>query len=255
MSVPQEATGRLERHRHRTLPELGAGGFSRLDGAVEFYQRVRALVGPDDVVLDLGAGRGCFVEDPVEHRRELRRLRGRVGALVGVDVDPVVTTNPTLDRAHVIGPDGFLPLPDASVDAVVADFVLEHVRYPARTAAELTRVLRVGGWICARTPNRWGSIALPARLVPDRLHCRVLARVQPGKQERDTFPTAYRMNTAADLRRWFPETSFRHCSYTHDSEPAYVGRSVLAWSAFRAVAAITPPPLRSMWMVFIQRTA
>ena len=40
------------------FPESYAGGFSRVDGTVQFYMRVRALLRPDDTVLDLGAGRG-----------------------------------------------------------------------------------------------------------------------------------------------------------------------------------------------------
>ncbi|OWY62641.1 hypothetical protein B7486_57335, partial [cyanobacterium TDX16] len=42
----------------RLYPEVGAGGFSRSDGTVEFWSRVQALVTPGAHVLDLGAGRG-----------------------------------------------------------------------------------------------------------------------------------------------------------------------------------------------------
>ena len=38
-------------------PENMAGGFSRCDGTVQFYQRVRALLRPGWVVLDFGAVR------------------------------------------------------------------------------------------------------------------------------------------------------------------------------------------------------
>ncbi|MET0188122.1 MAG: methyltransferase domain-containing protein [Pseudonocardia sediminis] len=246
-------TTRFENMRTRTLPELHAGGYSRIDGGIEFFLRVNALLEPGFTVLDLGAGRGDFVEDPVAFRRDLNRIRGKVRHVVGLDVDPVVTDNPGLDEAHVIGPDGGFPLADASVDLIVSDFTFEHIRDPARSAAEMRRVLRPRGWICARTPNKWGAIALPARAVPNRLHDAVLARVQPDKQARDTFPTAYRLNTSSALHRHFPDAHFRHCSYTHESEPAYTGRSTVAWTAFRALAAITPPPLRTMHMVFLQK--
>lgn len=45
----------------RMYPEIGAGGFSSIDGTVEFYGRVSSLVKDDSVVLDFGAGRGGVV--------------------------------------------------------------------------------------------------------------------------------------------------------------------------------------------------
>lgn len=244
---------RLERRRRRALPETAAGGFSRLDGTVEFHQRVNALLGADDVVVDLGAGRGRFLDDPVPFRRELLDRKGRVGKLIGLDVDPIVLVNPAVDVAHVVRAGRPLPMDDASVDLIVSDFTFEHIDDPAWAGAELDRVLRPGGWICARTPNRWGLIALPARLVPNRLHDAVLSRVQPGKEGRDTFPTRYRLNTEAALRRHFATDRFEHCSYTHDSEPAYVGGSVAAWTVFRGLATVTPGRLRSMLFVFLRK--
>jgi len=243
----------LHGRRLHMLPEVSAGGFSRHDGTVEFYLRVNALVDTRSVVLDYGAGRGKYTEDAVKFRRNLQQLHGKAKRVIGVDVDAAVTENPNLDEAHVVAPSDRLPIGNATVDMIVSDFTFEHIKDPSWTAAELTRVLRPGGWICARTPNKWGTIAVPARLVPNRLHDLVLRRVQPQKEARDTFPTFYRLNDAAALHKYFPTRAFRHCSYTHDSEPAYVGRSATAWSLFFALAAVTPSPFRSMLLVFIQK--
>lgn len=65
MALQQEALPQL---RRQLYPESGAGGFSRVDGTVEFYTRVNALLSPDAVVVDLGAGRGKQSEDPVAFR-------------------------------------------------------------------------------------------------------------------------------------------------------------------------------------------
>ena len=245
----------ITRRRRRAFPELPAGGYSRIDGTVEFHQRVNALCAPDSVVVDFGAGRGRFVEDDVPFRRRLQNRRGCVRRVIGLDVDPAVLVNPTLDEAHVISVGAPLPMPDASVDLVVADHVFEHIDDPAWASRELDRVLRPGGWICARTPNRWGAIAVPARLVPNRWHDAVLARVQPDKQSRDTFPTRYLLNRPSALRRWFPPDRFDDCSYMHETEPAYAGRSPAAWTLFRGLAAITPAPLRSVYLVFLRKRA
>jgi SAM-dependent methyltransferase len=42
-----------------------------------------------------------------------------------------------------------LPFPQASFDQVVANFVINHVSDPRLAMAELTRVLRPGGWLAA----------------------------------------------------------------------------------------------------------
>ena len=70
--------------------------------------------------------------------------------------------------------------------------------------AEIERILKPGGWFCARTPNKWGYISLGANLIPNSLHVRFLKFLQPDRQEEDVFPTRYRMNTIAALKTHFP---------------------------------------------------
>ncbi len=38
------------------FPEVGAGGFTSLDGTIEFYTRINALLASDMTVLDFGGG-------------------------------------------------------------------------------------------------------------------------------------------------------------------------------------------------------
>jgi SAM-dependent methyltransferase len=237
-------------------PEVEAGGFSRVDGTISFYTRVNALladVGSDAVVLDYGAGRGSFLEDPILFRRDLRTLKGRARQVIGIDIDEAVLGNETVDEAHVIKPGEPLPLANRSVDIVISDFTFEHISEPAWTTSELDRVLRPGGWLCARTPNRWGYIGLGAQAVPNRFHVKFLRQLQPTKKSEDTFPTTYRLNTPKDLKRWFPITSYDHFTYASDSEPAYVGRSVVAARLTRIGFELTPPRWRSMLNVFLHK--
>ncbi len=45
-----------------------------------------------------------------------------------------------------------LPFFDSSVDAVITTAVLEHVMYPERVAAEISRVVRIGGFVYSELP-------------------------------------------------------------------------------------------------------
>jgi len=85
-------------------------GIRLRDGTKTFYQWIRSEPGLASAkVLNVGAGP---TPEPA-----LRRLRGEVGRLVGVDIDPVVLTNQDLDEAHVT--DGVsLPFIDGEFDIV-----------------------------------------------------------------------------------------------------------------------------------------
>lgn len=238
----------------RLFPEVGAGGFTRVDGTVQ-YNRVNALLRPEMVVLDFGAGRGAgLVDNRCAYRRSLQMLRGKVARVIGIDVDPAVCTNPGLDEAIVLGAKDPLPLADASIDLVLADYVFEHIEDPHRCARELERVLKPGGWICARTPNRWNYVAVAARLVPERLHAGVLRRVQPERKQEDVFPAFYRMNDRRALRRLFPAPRWRHYSYCISAEPAYVPRRAWLWRLALFLDALMPEGLQSNVLAFLQKT-
>lgn len=234
--------------------EIGAGGFSAIDGSVEFYGRVNALLTSDMRVLDFGAGRGKdAVDDPAEYRRGLRTLKGKVRIVVGADIDPIVGTNPSIDQAVQIEEWRGLPFASESMDLLLCDHTFEHIRHPGPVTAELDRILKPGGWICARTPNRWGYIAVGATLVPNRFHAAALRVAQPVRKSKDVFPTAYKLNTRRALSKYFPQDRFRDCSYFYNPEPAYFGSSLsllrLAQMSFR----LLPSPCSAVLMIFKQK--
>ena len=239
----------------RLYPEARVVGFTHHDQHITFYSKVNALLRPEMTVLDFGAGRGGVVEWPFRFKRELMTLRGKCARIVGYDLDPVVAQNPLLDEAVIGTPGQPLPFADATFDLIVSRATFEHVEAPEACAAELARVLKPGGWLCAWTPNRWGIVAIGGRLVPNRLHATVLKRLQPARKEHDVFPTVYRMNTLGALARLFPAPAFRHFSYTFSGPPTYHGNRVwLAW-LLRAYNALTPGVARESLHVFIQKAA
>ncbi|MBM7516565.1 class I SAM-dependent methyltransferase [Nocardioides nitrophenolicus] len=239
----------------RLYPEVRAGGYTRYDGFIEFYTRVNALLTPDSRVLDFGAGRGLWAIEPFpELHRRLRSFHERVAEVHGVDVDPVVLDNATLTSAQVIEPGARLPFEDASFDLVLADHVLEHVgeEDAPTVAAEILRILAPGGWLAARTPNKWGMIGVGARVVPNDLHTRVLRRLQPARKAEDVFPVRYSMNTRRSLAALFPPPH-ELVVYGHASEPTYFGANAPAWRVAQLVDRLTPPALAPTLMVFVRK--
>jgi SAM-dependent methyltransferase len=238
---------------NRIFCEMQAGGYPRGDHRMEYIVRVNALLRPDMVVLDFGAGRGKWVHDPVPLRRWLGDFRGRCARVIGADVDPAIAENPQVDE-HVILHEGKgLPLPDASVDLVSAFSVLEHIEDAPFWAAELNRVLRPGGWICGWTPNGLGPIGVGARLVPQALHERVLRLLEPRREEQDSFPPVYRMNTLGTLRRLFPPALWQHCSYRYDGRPFYHLDRVFMARLWQSLFWATPPVFKPYLMVMLQK--
>ena len=213
----------------RFHPEVRFGGFTDIDGTVRFYVRVQELLSPDAVAIDVGCGRGTQADDPLRVRRDLRILRGKCRRVIGLDVDPAASENPYVDEFRLIEENGDWPVESGSVDLVLADFVLEHVADPVRFVAQSASALRPGGMFCLRTINAWSYVGLASRMTPERLHHRLLRRVQPKRSSADVFPTVYRCNNVPQLRRLLAANGFDAVVYGADAEPAYLGVTGLTY--------------------------
>lgn len=238
----------------RVYPEMNAGAFSRRDCTVAFYGRVDALLEPSMTLLNLGAGRGANVlNDRAAYRRKLQTFHGRARKVIGLDLDPVVKDNPDLDEAHVIEAGKPYPLENTSVDIIVSDHVLEHVEDPGEFAAEIHRVLKPGGWFCARTPAKWGYIGIGARAVPNSLHTKFLRSLQPHRKPEDVFPTFYRLNTFGALRRAFPPDKWRNCTYGFNGVPGYHANKIALFKAIEVWCWLMPQSLSAKYHIFLQK--
>jgi SAM-dependent methyltransferase len=229
------------------------GGYSSIDGTIEFYGRINALLWPECVVLDLGAGRGAWsFADPCKERRRARSIKGKVAEYIGADVDPVVLANPVTDR-NVMIIDGRIDMPDQSLDLIICDYVLEHILDVTAFVREVERVLRPGGYFCARTPHKYNYVSCVARVVRNGLHARWLRWVQPERKAEDVFPTAYRCNTLRAVRARFPQTKWQSGSYLYTSEPRYYFGRRLLFRVFSMIHKVFPTALTGNLFVFIRR--
>ena len=110
-------------------------------------------------LLDVGAGRGAFCRLRADGGRPERVLDPRDRGLA-CDLHPASFEVEGLQCAP-LGPDGRLPYPDASFDAVVSLEVIEHVEDQFRFLRELARVARPGALVVVTTPN---VLSLQSRL-------------------------------------------------------------------------------------------
>jgi SAM-dependent methyltransferase len=205
-------------------PESRIAGFPRNDHRIVFFNQVNAIVQKDMSILDFGAGRGKWAETESGYKLALTTLRGKCREVIGADVDDAVLDNPLVDRGIIINPGKRLPFKDNSFDLVLSWAVLEHIDDPDFVAAELDRILKPGGWICAVTPAKWSYFAIGARLVPNRYHANFMsALVGSKRQEKDVFPTVYKLNTLREIDRFFPRSRFENLSYYQNGPPAYHG--------------------------------
>ena len=238
----------------RWFPEVGAGGFTSNDGTVEFFGRVQALLRREMHVLDFGGGRGAALHDDTSgFRRELRVLQGKCAKVVACDVDDAVMQNPGADESHVVQPDAPLPFADGTFDLIVSDFVFEHIADPALVSSELGRILRPGGWICARTPNKYSLISLVTRLIHNSRHSRVLGLAQPERKSIDVFPTVFKLNTKRDIAAWFGPDTFDNFTYRYEAEPSYYFNNRYVFALMLLVNRLSPPVIKSGLFVFLRK--
>ena len=259
MSNIGSGVGPIKKRRRSVLqtlyPEIRFSRVYRADGRLLFYTIVADLLKPTDVILDFGAGRGQQVEAANGYLRNLIDFRGRCARVIGADPDPVVLQNPYVDETHVLDPDGRIPIPNHSVDLIVAYAVLEHIAEPEVAVAELFRVLKPGGWFCAWTPNKWGYVGMFARLIPNKMHAKIvkLAAPKDRRDEIDVFPTVYRLNSLSASRRYFSKDKWNNFSFTANGSPSYHFNSVFLARLWVLIMALSPVPFRKTLYVFAQK--
>ena len=163
-------------------------------------------------VADVGAGEGRFRDiasdlcssyvavDVLRHHRLAPEVR-----FVRAD----------LDREAI-------PLPDASVDAVVAIETIEHLENPRAFVRELARVVRRGGWVAVTTPNQLSLLSLASLILKGQF-----VAFQDG-----SYPAHRTALLEADLRRIAAECGLEQV------DVRYTGRGRVPLTAVHYPAAL-----------------
>jgi ubiquinone/menaquinone biosynthesis C-methylase UbiE len=181
------------------------------NGTIEFHDLIASQLKPTHYVLDLGCGAG----------RKETDFRGKCALVIGCDYTDAVRTNRFIS-AGVRGDAYTLPFANESFDAVVMDFVLEHLQFPDQSIAEISRVLRPAGSLFFRTPNFYHYATLISRLTPHSFHQRVVRKLS-GSDEAEPFETYYRLNTPKDVKTILGRASLRPAEIRMvEKEPYYL---------------------------------
>jgi SAM-dependent methyltransferase len=162
-----------------------------VDGTQEFHQFCLERIPSNAIVLEIGAG-------PQNQTTEFLSSRW---SLVGLDPDPAVLGNGFLREAKVLETKDF-PFESGSFDAVVSNYVLEHVQYPGQHLFEVSRVLRPGGCYVFRTPNLFHYVSAAAWITPHWVHGLFANRLRNlSEHGQEPYPTFHRLNTTRAVRR------------------------------------------------------
>ncbi|MGH7759117.1 MAG: class I SAM-dependent methyltransferase [Candidatus Dormibacteria bacterium] len=205
-SVP-EGVRRQEGYRQRyRLLNLGWR-----DSQEIYLGLVAQHMGPQVKVLDVGCGHADFLAPAYRVSEHI----------YGLEPDPVALARNTTVKHKLEASVESIPMPDGFFDLATMAWVAEHLPRPLAALREIHRVLRPGGRLLVLTPNAWNYNAWLVRAVPNRFHDYLTRRLY-GRQDRDTYPVRYRMNTPGKLDRLMAVAGFRRVRLILNGDPSYI---------------------------------
>jgi SAM-dependent methyltransferase len=185
--------------------------------ADHYEAAIANAVGPGCDWLDVGGGSSPFPDNP----KLAAELAARARRFVGVDPSDNVFDNPYTREKHKLFVEEYAA--SAPFDLATLRMVAEHVTDPDAVIGALARLVKPGGRVIIFTVDLWSPITVVSRLVPFDLHYPV-KKFLWGGEEKDTFPTAYRMNTRRDLKRLFGRGGFREAEFAWVDDCAALSR-------------------------------
>jgi len=181
------------------------------DSTSIYRKMLAAHVSPESKVLDIGCGHADFLASEYTISPHI----------YGLDPDAqALARNPVIQHP-VVGTVEKIPMPDQFFDLACMAWVAEHLEHPDEAAQEIHRVLRPGGRLLFLTPNAWNYNTWLVRGVPNRYH-EFFTRRLYGRQERDTYPVRYRLNTETKIERVMHAANLKKVCLLRNGDPSYI---------------------------------
>ena len=167
--------------------------------------------------IDVGGGGALFPNNETL----ARVLSERARRLVGVDPSDNIDTNSFLHEHVKCRIQEYKT--NEQFDLATLRMVAEHIMYPTSVIRALNRLLRHSGVVVVFTVNRWSPVTMVSRLLPFALHHPV-KKIFWGSEEKDTFPTVYKMNTRKHLKKLFADNGFEEKLFAYLDDLSVFGR-------------------------------
>lgn len=206
MAIPEVNTNVSQEQQPSGLSGLRSRA-RRAEHEQEFYLRMlQQHFRPGMLWLDAGCGHTLIPSWLRDAKRIEQGFLEAAKMIVGADIDVPSLAAPSPIRRVACRLED-LCLGNETFDLITCNMVVEHLSAPTRVFAEFFRVLRPGGVVIILTPNifHWANVVSWA--TPFWFHRQVLKRLWDREPE-DVFPTLYRCNTPARLRRFLQRAGF-----------------------------------------------
>ncbi|HEX3653478.1 MAG TPA: class I SAM-dependent methyltransferase [Rhizomicrobium sp.] len=211
-------------------------GYRTPDDWYEAY--LLECVSSDTSWLDVGCGRFLF---PSNGRTALL-LASRCKLLVGLDPGNNIDDNPYVHERVKAQIEDYRD--SRRFDLITLRMVAEHITEPENTLNALARLAKPGGRVVIYTVSKWSPASLAAAATPMAIH-HAAKRFLWKTETRDTFPTAYRMNTRGALHTLFARAGFAEQSFEYIDDCRSLQRwragALMELSAWRLLRAIGLP--------------
>ena len=175
---------------------------------VRYKELLYNLLQPETRWLDLGCGHEVIRPWALRPGEEESAITHAPALSVGIDRDVSALRSNVCTPYRVAADLQSLPFADGSFEVVTANMVLEHSENPAALMSEVWRVLRPKGIFVFHTPNKYYPMSVLAGILPDRVKSRLVALVS-RRQEKDVYPTFFRINTNSAISSYSATAGFR----------------------------------------------
>jgi SAM-dependent methyltransferase len=177
----------------------------------------------DTRILDIGCGHVDF----------MKSIYSRTPHVYGIEPNIYTLRKNRTIKNKVTALAENIPFPDNFFDLAVSAWVVEHLDDTMSVFRDIHRALKPGGKLIFLTPNSWNYITWINRAIPNAVHDFLTRRLY-GREEKDTYPVRYRMNSLVKINSVLSNLHFKKHEIIFNGDPSYISfnRTLFKFSCF-----------------------